>query len=529
MLSLKRDIIYIFIKMKVLSLLIVLVVHVGSEAPPHGGYSFKLTLKNNELSPSSFKATSKTYHTKEFNALRASLGEFYETTETETETQETNSGVAFTETIETTYLTVWWGSIAFGTPGQELQVLFDTGSSNLWVPCLGCENCISQVFDVEASSTSTDLEESFEITYGSGSVAGEVFTDYVAFPDAITKDEDEEIDFLANFACAYNEPGDVFQEMTFAGIFGMGWDKIAVDSMIPPFHSMLQQGVVAQGVFGFYYDFYASNPLGDITFGYINSDYHKDDIQYIGIVSETYWPLYLTSFTLSTSGSSGNVTWRSEELFSRALDIIVDSGTSLLALPTSVADAIGEMVGATTYAGYYLAKCDAKMPTFDFQLLGGDDVVLTIHFPGELLLLPLELSVKGKTYCLIGMQGGSESFVIMGDIIMQAFYTIFDVDNRRLGFAASTQLEKNGYSNLMDNLISVGADIGVMGYSAPSSSISLSITWQIIIAFGAGIVGFLCILLGLHCWKRMRKKPKNVENEAMIANTEDTKKYIVSA
>lgn len=512
--------------MKFLSLLIVLAVHVGSEAP-RGGISFKLTLKNNALSADSFQAISKTYT---LSALQASLIELYETTETntETDTQETNSGVTFTETIETTYLTVWWGSISFGTPGQELQVLFDTGSSNLWVPCLGCENCISQVFDVESSSTSTDLGESFEITYGSGSVAGEVFTDYVAFPDAIT-DEDEEINFLANFACAYNEPGDVFQEMTFAGIFGMGWDKIAVDSMVPPFHSMLEQGVVEQGVFGFYYDFYSSSPVGDITFGYINSDYHKDEIQYIGIVSETYWPLYLTSFTLSTSAASGNVTWRSDELFSHALNIIVDSGTSLLALPTSVAEAIGNMVGATTYGGYYLAKCDAKMPTFDFQLLGGDDVVLTIHFPGELLLLPLELSVKGKTYCLIGMQGGSESFVIMGDIIMQAFYTIFDVDNRRLGFAASTQLEKNGYSNLMDNLITVGADVGVEGYSAPSSSISLSITWQIIIAFGAGILGFLCILLVLRCCKRMRKKPKNVENEAMIKNAEDTQKYIVSA
>jgi len=518
---------YFFINMNFLSLLIVHVVHMNCEStPPSGGYSFKLTLRSDDLSSSSLQATSKTYDTEHFQALQASLSEFYETTDTEP--QETNSGVVFTETIETTYLTVWWGSVAFGTPGQELQVLFDTGSSNLWVPCLGCENCISKVFDVESSSTSTDLGEAFQITYGSGSVAGEVFTDYVSFPDAITE-QDTQISFFANFACAYNEPGDVFQEMTFAGIFGLGWDRIAVDSMVPPFHSMLDQGIVAQGVFGFYYDFYASNPIGDITFGYINDDYHEDEIEYIGIVSETYWPLYLTSFTLSTSDESGNVTWRSDELFSRALDIIVDSGTSLLALPTSVAEKIGEMVGATTYAGYYLANCDADLPTFDLQLLGGDGVVLTIHFPGELLLLPLELTVRGKTYCLIGIQGGSESFVIMGDIIMQAFYTIFDVDNRRLGFAASTQLKKNGYSDLMDDLVTVGADIGVEGYSAPSSSISLSLTWQIVIALAAGVLCFLCLLLVLRCCKRKRRKPKDVEKQAMIANVEDTQKYVVSA
>jgi len=512
--------------MNFLSILILNVVHLRSEStPPPGGYSFKLSLRS-DLSSSTLQATSKTYDTEHFKALQASIGEFYEVPESET--QESNSGTTFTETIETTYLTVWWGSVAFGTPGQELQVLFDTGSSNLWVPCLGCENCISKVFDVESSSTSTDLSEAFQITYGSGSVAGEVFTDYVSFPEAITE-EDGEISFMANFACAYNEPGDVFQEMTFAGIFGLGWDKIAVDAMIPPFDSMLDQGIVKQGVFGFYYDFYATQPIGDITFGYINDDYHQDEIQYIGIVSETYWPLYLTSFTLSTKAPFGNVTWRSDELFSRALDIIVDSGTSLLALPTSVAEQIAEMVGATSYGGYYLAKCDADMPTFDFQLLGSDGVILTIHFPGKLMLLPLELTVRGKTYCLIGMQGGSESFVIMGDIIMQAFYTIFDVDNRRLGFAASTQLKKNGYAELMEDLVTEGADIGVEGYAAPSSSLNLSLTWQIVIALCAGIMCFVCLLFVVRCCKRARLKRKDVEKAALVKNVGDTQKYIVGA
>jgi len=513
--------------MNFLSILIFNVVHMRSEStPPSGGYSFKLSLRSDDLSSRALQATSKTYDTEHFKALQASIGEFYEVPGSET--QESNSATTFTETIETTYLTVWWGSLAFGTPGQELQVLFDTGSSNLWVPCLGCENCISKVFDVESSSTSTDLKEAFQITYGSGSVAGEVYTDYVSFPEAITE-EDGEISFIANFACAYNEPGDVFQEMTFAGIFGLGWDKIAVDAMIPPFDSMLDQGIVEQGVFGFYYDFYASKPIGDITFGYINDDYHLDEIQYIGIVSETYWPLYLTSFTLSTKNSSGNVTWRSNELFSRALDVIVDSGTSFLALPASVSEQIASMIGAIAYGGYYIANCDADMPSFDFQLLGGDGVVLTIHFPGELLLFPLDVTVRGKTYCLIGMQDVSENFVIMGDIIMQAFYTIFDVDNRRLGFAASTQLKKNGYADLMDDLVAVGADVGVEGYSPPSSSINISLPWQIVIAFCGGIVCFTVLLCAFRCCKRMRRKRKVVEKQPLVRNDGDTQKYIVGA
>jgi len=404
----------------------------------------------------------------------------------------------FTETINTMYLTVWWGSIQFGSPPQTLDVLFDTGSSNLWIPCLGCGNCVSKVFSPARSNTSKDLGETFHITYGTGSVQGNVMEDFVSF----SNDPNDTLEFFSTFACAYDEPGNVFQKMMFAGIFGLGWDAISVDSMTPPFFSMINQGVVERGVFGFYLDFYSDQPSGDITFGYIDPEYHDQPIQYIGITSRTYWPLYLTSFELTSTDSSGMVI-RLGELIPRTFDVIIDSGTSLLALPDAVVEAIAVHTGVIKYYGYYLARCGKKFPTFNFQLTGRSGDVLTIHFPGELLLMPLDLEVGGKEYCLLGIQGGSENFVIMGDIIMQAFYTIFDVDRQMLGFAPSAQLRKNGLAHLMPNLVTSGKDSTVSGHRVPGDSGELSRVAIILL-----LVGIILVLIGIFSciWNIFEKK-----------------------
>merc|ERR1711920_1148725 len=76
----------------------------------------------------------------------------------------------------------YYGEVDIGTPAQKFTVIYDTGSSNLWVPNSQCSNCKSggaPRYDSSKSQTYVKDNRPFQLRYGTGSCNGFISKDTV--------------------------------------------------------------------------------------------------------------------------------------------------------------------------------------------------------------------------------------------------------------------------------------------------------------------------------------------------------------
>ncbi|KAL9125542.1 MAG: hypothetical protein Q9217_005265 [Psora testacea] len=252
----------------------------------------------------------------------------------------------------------YFSKIAVGTPPQEFKVVLDTGSSNLWVPSTGCGSIacfLHNKYDSSASSTYSKNGSSFEIRYGSGSLSGFVSQDTVQIGDIKIKKQD--------FAEATSEPGLAFAFGQFDGIMGLGYDTISVNHIVPPWYNMIDQGLLDAPIVSFYLsDTSNEGDESEAMFGGINDAHYTGKMTKIPLRRKAYWEVDLDSITFGKETADLGDT-----------GAILDTGTSLIALPSGLAEILNNQIGAKkSWNGQYTIDCDKKasLPDMTFTLTG---------------------------------------------------------------------------------------------------------------------------------------------------------------
>lgn len=308
----------------------------------------------------------------------------------------------------------YYGEVALGTPEQTFEVIFDTGSSDLWVAGSQCDDSCGRHAKYDASKSSTYIANgtSFDIEYGSGPVSGYQSIDNMNMGSLVVKNQEfAEVTNAAGLGAAYKLG-------KFDGILGMAFPVLSVNHVPTAFENVYSQGLVEENLFAFYLGNSRSDK-GELTLGGMNPDHYTGDITWVPLKAATYWEIAMDDMLLDgkSYGTGGE------------MKAIVDTGTSIMTGPSAQVKQIADALGAKEIIeGEFFVKCDVTA-NMEF-VIDGKTYELT----------PEDYLIPDGDMCLLGLMAmdipePTGPLWILGDVFIRKYYSVFDVANERVGLA----------------------------------------------------------------------------------------------
>ncbi|CAN8246291.1 unnamed protein product [Cochlearia groenlandica] len=248
----------------------------------------------------------------------------------------------------------YYGEITIGTPPQKFTAIFDTGSSNLWIPSSKCYFSAACYFHskYKASQSSTYRKNGkpASIRYGTGAISGHFSNDDVKVGDLVIKDQD--------FIEATSEPGITFLVAKFDGILGLGFKEISVGNSTPVWYNMVEKGLVKEPIFSFWLNRNPQDPEGgEIVFGGVDPKHFKGEHTYVPVTHRGYWQFDMGDLLIGGKPTG---------YCASGCSAIADSGTSLLTGPSTVITMINHAIGAEGLAS---RECKAVVGQYGKTML----------------------------------------------------------------------------------------------------------------------------------------------------------------
>jgi len=312
---------------------------------------------------------------------------------------------------------IFVGTIALGTPWQSpFNVVFDTGSSNLWVPEVGCSQggCSGKdTYDSSQSSTYVANGKAFSIQYGTGSCSGTLVQDKVCVTGSDCSSSGD-LSCTATFGQA-NQMAQFFESSPIDGILGLGFQSLATDNVVTVIQNLVSQGAISQPVFQFFLDSQPRSTTARIVFGGWDSSYFTGQINWVPLTSENYYVIQVDGTYVN--GNSLNQC-------DLGCSAIVDSGTSELVGPAQYVQPLIQAIGTVEQ------DCSNwhELPDISFEINGNKYAVT-----------PVEYVLNQTGYgCTLGISSQAGfPYWILGDVFIRAWSTVFDQQQNRVGFAKS--------------------------------------------------------------------------------------------
>lgn len=221
------------------------------------------------------------------------------------------------------------------------------------------------------------------------------------------------------------------------GIIGFGpvdltQNTVSNTATVPTFmDNLYSQGAISTEVLGVSFrpesGSDADDTNGELTLGGTDSSKYSGSISYFPKLSSgdasSYWGISINSFSYGGQTLSSNAQG------------IVDTGTTLIYIPTDAYNAFLSAAGGSTDSSSNMASFSSA-PTENFTFDFGSPFTLT---PDQYLVPQDQYSEfglsSGKYYAWINDGGSSGVDTIIGQKFLENYYSVYDTTNSQIGFA----------------------------------------------------------------------------------------------
>ncbi|KAF4717574.1 hypothetical protein FOZ63_026379, partial [Perkinsus olseni] len=329
--------------------------------------------------------------------------------------------------------TQYVGPIGVGTssnddrnsPQQTVNVVFDTGSTNIWVQSDLCESpaCVSLHKYSEAESR-TFVEPHrrnryLDILFGTGELKGLMASDTISVGPYKVSNQ--------SFAMIQEEIGKIFQQIPFEGILGLAFPKMAANGQLPFFDNVMRHYALGgRNEFSFY--FQPSPGKGSmILFGGVDTRLYDGPIRMFPVVQEYYWAIQLVDFKIGeesfASMPAGTRRLR-QWVPPRVSKLIFDTGTTYFAAPSFLFTRISRRLPPAPCAT--VAMESRKYPDIHYLLKDENAVIFDLAVPAKEYMLD-----AGEGQCVLAFMpmdvpGRYGPALILGEVFMRRWLTTYD-------------------------------------------------------------------------------------------------------
>uniref|UniRef100_A0A3P9NNI7 Beta-secretase 1 n=1 Tax=Poecilia reticulata TaxID=8081 RepID=A0A3P9NNI7_POERE len=355
----------------------------------------------------------------------------------------------------------YYVEMAVGSPPQKLNILVDTGSSNFAVGA-AAHPFLRRYYHRSLSSSYRDLGRSVYVPYTQGRWEGELGTDLVSVPHG------PNATLRANVAAITQSDRFFINGSNWEGILGLAYADIArPDETLEPFFDSLVRQTSVPNLFSLQLcgaGFTQNQSLGSSTvggsmiIGGVDSSLYVGELWYTPIRREWYYEVIIVR--IEVNGQDLNMDCKETEQFPSGFWL----GEQLVCW----------QAGTTPWHIF---------PVISLYLMSENrNQSFRISILPQQYLRPVEDVASAQEDCYKFAVSQSSTGTVMGAVIMEGFYVIFDREKKRIGFAVSTCHVHDEFRTASVEGPFHGVDLEDCGYNIPQTDESTLMTIAYIMA-----------------------------------------------